>query len=277
MRADNPGDETQTEPQPPFGTRIRAGDAIEAVEDVRQVLRGNSAAGILDGHFDRGRARLEPQPNLTAGGSVLDGVGEQVGDQARELGRIDLRLAACREVCHQTYASLVGENAKLLQDVARQDGKIQPLPPEYGLSRFRVRERQHGLNEVGQPLGFLERRLDGVAEFLLAPGGHEGDLQLAPHRGDGGAQLVGDVGRELPHLLERVLQTLDHAVESVDETVELVARAAHGDAEVQVGAGDRLGGPHHVVQRLHRAPGEKPTQQAADEDDHRKTSRSSAG
>ena len=54
--------------------------------------------------------------------------------------------------------------------------------------------------------------------------GEQRDFELAADRRDGRAQLVGDVGRELPHLLERGFQPLDHAVEGKDQVIQFVAR-----------------------------------------------------
>ncbi len=80
----------------------------------------------------------------------------------------------------------------------------------------------------------------------------ERDLEDGALGGQGGAQLVGGVGDEVPLGLEGGFEPREEVVEGVAELLELVLRAVEGQALVQAGRGDPPGragdgpdGPQH--------------------------------
>src|SRR5579863_9328540 len=48
---DDPGDKAEPQPEARYDVGLRAADAIETVENVRQIFRGNPYAGVFDDHL----------------------------------------------------------------------------------------------------------------------------------------------------------------------------------------------------------------------------------
>ena len=57
-------------------------------------------------------------------------------------------------------------------------------------------------------------------------------FQLPANHGQGRAQLVRDIGGELPDLLERAVQAHHHVIEGFDQPVQFVASAARRNLHV---------------------------------------------
>ena len=90
---DNPGDKAEAKAEALF-RRWRgslAGDAVEAVEDVRQVLSWGCRVRVsCDDQFDELRLRSAALHSYFAAlGRELERVGKQVGDHALDLHAID--------------------------------------------------------------------------------------------------------------------------------------------------------------------------------------------
>ena len=83
-------------------------------------------------------------------------------------------------------------------------------------------------------------------------------FELAANGRNRRAQLVRNIGRELPDLVEGILQALDHPVEGFDQIVQLVARAARGNAQAEIRTGDALRGLGDFQHRRQRPRGQEP-------------------
>ncbi len=81
----------------------------------------------------------------------------------------------------------------------------------------------------------------------------EGDFEEGSVPGEGGAQLVGGVGDEVPLGLERGLQPAEEVVEGAAELGEFVI-GPRGEATMQVGGGDFPGGGVMCPQRRRNFP-----------------------
>ena len=100
----------------------------------------------------------------------------------------------------------------------------------------------------------MQRQLDFQGVFRLTP---QGDVHLRAHQGQGGAELVGRVGREPAQPLERRLQARQHAVEGGGQLAQLVSRRkVEPDAAVQVLLADLPSRGRHHAHRSQCAPRE---------------------
>src|SRR6185503_5717088 len=78
----DPAPDREPEPRAAVSARSRAVHAVEAVEDVRQVLRRDADAGVADSADDGTLLRAHRDRQRTAGGRVLDRVVEQDQEQS---------------------------------------------------------------------------------------------------------------------------------------------------------------------------------------------------
>ena len=179
----------------------------EALEDPGQVLRGDAHARVrhLDHHSRRltlpGRGGLDvgADPDLPTGWGELDGVVHQVGDHL--LGALLVRQdpgQAGWQVHHQgdTCPGRLGlEPLHRPQDDFTHRGGG---PVEGHLPGLDAGELQQLLHHLGQG---VHLRLDPVQEALgrgwIRQGAVPQGLHQGPERGQGRAQLVGDVADEV--------------------------------------------------------------------------------
>ena len=108
-----------------------------------------------------------------------------------------------------------------------------------------------------QQPGLIIHRCEALGGRLQHPVAER--LQVAGDHGQGGAQVVGDIGGHLAAELDGAGQIGAHVVELPGEHPQLVARA-HRHALVQVAAGDALGSGGQLAHR----PGDHPCQQQAE-------------
>src|SRR5579875_2841001 len=95
MRFDDRGNKAEAETESLF--RIGVRHAVEAVEDVRQVIFGNANPRVFDDEPDVRAGLIYAGAHPTALWSIFDGVREQISDHAFNLGAVQLapdRLAA---------------------------------------------------------------------------------------------------------------------------------------------------------------------------------------
>ena len=135
-------------------------------------------------------------------------------------------------------------------------------------SRLGRRQRQQVIEEPRHHLGLLEHSLQ--AGLIRCVDAVEHALGVPPDHGERGAQLVGDVGQEVPPVLLALSQSLHHLVERPGQPAD-VAGPSLLHAHVVVAAGHPLGRFHHLAHRLRHPPhgasgGDERHQQAHRED-----------
>jgi hypothetical protein len=161
----------------------------------------------------------------------------------------------------------LGGNLELIHHAVRDLHQIQLLLLQNHLPGFRLRQEQQGAHNLRKPLDIGKRIDNGVAILFDCLAVNKGHFQLAPHHGDGGAQFVRNVGRELAHLVEVDLDALDHLIERLDQPVDFVSGPAHGYSQAQVGTADALRRPGHFENRRQRAARENPPHDASGRND----------
>ena len=213
-------------------------------------------AGVLDRELHDAVAVRGAELHARPGGAVLDRVVDQVRQHLLERALIGLdRLHAGRDVRRELDPFPLGALAKQAEDQVRDDREIDLLPLQLELVRLEARQLEEILDQVlqalrvsdddvGEPLGrlriwVLER---GVTERL--GGGADG--------GDGGPQLVRDVGDEV------AAQRLESAqIGHVDEHREDAPRLAGERGGVNQEA-SRLDAGEVELSRDRRAPRARP-------------------
>ena len=226
-------------PEPPDGAVAAGLDAVEPVEDERQVLRRDAAPGVADrdpalagraagspgGWCRRGRS---PRSRWRSGWS---------GSSPRAPGRRPPR-ATPRGRCSETpltWASTSSRATASRPAAARSTGserdrRVQVEPGE-------LLQVAHQLAQACRLRADERGRLGAV---LRAAGGAVLQrLGEALDGGDRGAQLVGDVGEELALAHVGRLEPRGHPVEGLRQAPELVV--ALGGADVEAPLGDGLG------------------------------------
>ena len=68
---------------------------------------------------------------------------------------------------------------------------------DMAFGRFGAGEKEEIIDDVAKPLAFRDGRLDHVAVFVRRSAAGESDFRFAANIRDRGAELVGEVGREL--------------------------------------------------------------------------------
>ena len=248
MDLDHRLDQAEAKPAPGGGAAVVG--AEKAAEDLVAQGRGDAGAvvGDLDDHGAIGLG--EPQVDPSALRGIFDGVVDQVaqgleqqvaitdhpgrwgGRQVQLLSPLGRdRLIEFRQVLHQRC------------QVDRGEGGA----PAAGLD---AGDAQQGVEGAKQFLGVgddLLRR--GPGRMVLAQFGAQ-HLELGAQARQGGAQVVGDVVRDLAHAGHQRFDAGQHVVESGGELVEVVAAPADRDAPGQVAVHDLAAG---LVDRLQAA------------------------
>ena len=104
---------------------------------------------------------------------------------------------------------------------------------------------------------------------MLAVGVAEGELEQGALEREGGAQLVGGVGDELPLRVEGGLEAGEQSVEGGAELLELVVGPLEGEPAVEVARGDVAGGVGDRAQRTQGAAGDHPAEPDREHGHHR--------
>ena len=105
-----------------------------------------------------------------------------------------------------------------------QAAQIERLGRQLGLPGLGARQRQQSIDETRQPIGLLEHAADDAAIRRLVAALAQADLADAADRRQRRPQLVRNVRRELPHLLERPFQPSERFVEHRRQPPHLVVR-----------------------------------------------------
>jgi hypothetical protein len=239
---------------------------VEALEDPRALGRRDArpAVGHLDDHV--AARHLGAHLDRLAGGRVAGGVLEQVGhDLVQALGvGVHRQVGGLDRHPHlggpRVQAGLVGRLVQ--QRPEGHDRAAQRRRP-----RLEAGQVEQLADHPAQPLGLGEHRpqhrriggLDAIDQVL--------EVRLEGR--DGRAQLVGDVGHQVPAQAVHLGQLGRHLVELRRQAAHLVARGG-GDPAVVVAPGDGRGGLLHLAQRRGHPPGEHPRGEQGDDDRHRR-------
>ena len=225
---------------------------VEAVEDQRQLLGGDGAAGIADG--DDGA--VAPGDDMNRQGAALIHEFHRVVHQIvenlshRVAHGVDIE-AQLRHVDVHVEVFPVDALLKAQKGLARclTDVKIRhlirgdALIPQTG-------HIQHIAYQTGQAAHLRGHQLHVIGVLFRGNGAVQHTVHVAGDGGHGRFQLVADVGDEF--LADRVgiLQGHGHIVEGHRQLLDLLILIARGDADLVVAVGDLPGRCRHVPDGL---------------------------
>ena len=254
--------------------------APEAVEDHRGLARLEADAVVAHGQRGRPRRRPDADHDLLAVG-VVDGVGDQVAHDPLDPADVDLghaRPGAGAD--HDVGAAPLGQRAGAVS--ATRCATSARLTSSRSSTAAPASKRLISSRSVSscskRSSSFCsssaERAVTGskrVAGVVQHVAGH-------PHRGQRGAQLVGDVGDEaalhpgqLLELADLLLQAGGHLVERRAEPGDVVL-AADVHALLEPARGEPLGDPAGQPHRGDHLAGDQPGD-AADQDQQQRRRR----
>ena len=185
---------------------------------------------------------------------VLDGVGEEVRDEALDEARVAVgeggreRTLDSQPVGVDAFERLCGDRGEVDRLAAVE-------------AALAAREHEQRVDQAFLVLAGREHLAQhGAQPFVAGVGVGERDLDQRALVGERRAQLVRDVGGELALGLERGLEPLEQRVEGAAELAQLVVGAAQGEAPVEVAGGDLPRGGGDRAQRPQRAAGDEPAE-----------------
>ncbi len=172
-------------------------DAVEPLEEVRQLLGGDARPGVAHGQPDA--AALAPQPDLDfALEGELEGVREQVEDDLLPHLAVHVdRLAERRAVHDEPQPGALDGRTEDAAEVRRERGQVGGLVRRLDASGLEAREVQERVDQLQQAQGVAVRHLQPLAVRggKLAGVGQR-VFERAEHQGERRAELVRDVGEE---------------------------------------------------------------------------------
>ncbi|EAU64887.1 hypothetical protein STIAU_5392 [Stigmatella aurantiaca DW4/3-1] len=204
---------------------------VEALEDAGQVLGLDAHARVLDAHHAAPVLLGPPDVHPPTGRGVFDGVVEQVEEHLLDGPLIAPGAQVRRHMQLQANVLALGLRFDRVGGPGGRDREGHVGEPELHLARFEPGQLQQVLDELGEALGL-------AVDDLHHLGGHGGVLQgpglkclrIAADGGDGGAQLVGDVGHEvLAHIFQPA--QFGDVIEDGGAARQVPAERRHPDGE----------------------------------------------
>ena len=220
--------------------------AVEALEDVREVLGRNAGAGVAHLDGDVGFRGPRPNADLAAGGSMGDRVVEKDAQDLRDPFRVRPRRGRFARLEHEAHVRLPGPRGDRAGRAPNGvvDGDLREVEPQP--SGFGERQLLEILDQARKQHRLFMEGVEGGAI-----GGHEPVLKaldLAAEVRQRRAELVGDVGDHPAAQHLPALEGSGERIEGVRELADLVPRPDR-DALRQVpalhpsrGASQRLDG-----------------------------------
>lgn len=175
-------------------------DAVEAFEDVREVVCGDARAVVAYANFHFLIAELRGDLDARALGRVFERVIEEVFEDLSDLERIDEQLADIRIDRHVKLMFGGGRPGAIVVDDRGYQGRERDgFAAQAGVDGFEAGKRKQVFEERIQPLGVT---LDGAEEFIAIGHWHvvmpvDEGLRIAFDDTERRAQLVGDIGYEI--------------------------------------------------------------------------------
>ena len=222
-------------PVPPVARLIHA---VEALEDVFQLVGRNAAALVAHGQARAVLVGRDGNANGSAGGRVAGGVVEKDEEQLAQQGfiRVYAQTGLRLRLIWMRGVDFTPLREQVVQKARNVDGFL--------FQRLRAvvaaRQEQQVLRQVGHVFRLAP---DGRHAFIqhggIVPSPAAEQLGIALQRGQRRAQLVRSVLRELPLPGERVLDAVEHVVQRLRQQPQLVVLARKLHARVQRAAVDR--------------------------------------
>jgi hypothetical protein len=144
-------DEGEADP----GALVRPGAgalrAVEALEDVRELLRSYAGAGVAHGELDRLLSLPDGDGDLAVEGE-LEGVGHEVQDDGLPHVAVDVdRLAARRAIDHQAKPRALAGRVEVAGELRGQGAEVHRREDRLDAAGFEPGELEQGVHELLEP------------------------------------------------------------------------------------------------------------------------------
>jgi len=262
--------------QPQAGAALSAGTAavgaVEAFEQVRQVVRFDAAPGVADRQRYTLAVGFHQQQHGRRGWRVADGIGQQVGDGPLDHQAIAHHPGVAAQV--QGHLLVLGAQGKQLHHPLRFVTQRHLGKPGPRRRMADLGQKQHVGDDARQAFHFLDAGFQARLVFLRRPLAGQRHLRLAHQVGQRRAQFVGQVIGELRQLPHTVVQAVQHEVDALGQLAQLLGQVVQRQAMGQVLGADLRRHTAELLQRrqpaLHQPPGAHADQdQQQRQGDHR--------
>ena len=193
-----------------------------------------------------------------AGGAMLDGVVDEVGERLAEQFAARLDHDRFRRLDHQLDTGLVSHRFVEVGHVADDGAGVDLGHGAVRRARLDARDHQERVERLDELVRFLDRGLQRGAVARRVIGAGERGLDAVAEARQRRLQVVGDVVGDVLDAVEQMLDALEHGVQAVGQPVEFVAGAGHLEPSGQVAEHDPAAGRGQRIDALQHA--------AADED-----------
>src|SRR2546426_843029 len=138
----------------------RAVRAVETLEDVRQIIRPDPLPRIGDRDLHLAVGGDYPDVHPAAGGRVLEGVVNQVGEDLLQPVAVGGHPHFRRRRLVQPQPAVLREGPQLVDGIRDQRGYIHRSQIQRGAFAFQLREIKQIVDEFDQPVGLVDDLLD---------------------------------------------------------------------------------------------------------------------
>ena len=215
--------------------------AIEPLEDLRQLLRGDARPRVGQGQGAAAGLALHADGDGAALGGVLDGIVAQDAHDLFDHAPIGLHHAVVGG--GEDEGVLRGDHDGLLVQLADHVQHVEAGHLHHQCLLVMPGQEQQTLHQFLHAGGLLGNGVDALVQdglVILAPAAEHVHIPLN-HR-DGRAQLMAGVGDELLLAVVAALNAVQHGVDDRGQLLQFVLHARHVDAVAQVAGGE--GGGH---------------------------------
>ena len=240
MQAGNRFDEGQAKAA--AGGRTAAVEAIEAVEHLVVLGRGNAGTVVGDLGFEARACLAQADRYRGAFGRMVERVLDQVGDHLSEELAVAGQADAVLNVDLQPVPGILGRRLVGLADAAHQAREVELAEGALLRTCFDLGDAQQGGKCFEQAIGLLDGSVGRLVVLRSGLRPLARILEMLAQAAERRAQVVGDVARNLAQPVHELLDAAQHGIEVGDELVELVLRAAHGNAGREVAFHDGAAG-----------------------------------
>ena len=172
-------------------------------------------------------------------------------------------------------ALFLGDRLVELGDAARRFADVEELKRADVAAGFGAGDQQQRVENLDQPVRFLDRLLEREAIGRGVAVGGERRLGVISQAGERRAQVMRDVVGNLAQAFHQLGDSAQHLVEAFRQPVQFVAGARHRQAAREVAGHDAARGGVDVVDPLQHPPGheQRPDRPERGEEDQRNRER----
>ena len=188
--------------------------------------------------------------------AVVDGVGDDVVEHSRDQRPVGVGRQAGQAVRLEAHAAMVGGAPQPRERLVDQVGQVDLAQRDVAGALLCPGQQDQVLGQGGQrrqPAAHVDQ---GVAIGVGAARMAQRDVELAGHRRERPAQLVGGIGSEPAMRVHRALQAVEHRVEQHRHAADFVVHVRSVEPGVEVALGDPGGAFGDAGHRRQRPRGQ---------------------